>query len=55
LPCAVSTSTCRSLAMICSGVLRFPAMSIHSVVAPDFRSRRTTSRRAGHGREDPTG
>ena len=24
LPCAVSTSTCRSLATVCSGVLRFP-------------------------------
>src|SRR3712207_3918226 len=48
LPWAVRTSTCRSLATICSGVLRFPAMSVPSVVIPASHSRRTTSRGAGH-------
>ena len=43
LPCAVSTSTCRSFATICSGVLRFPAMSTPSVVTPASHSQRTTS------------
>jgi transposase InsO family protein len=33
--------------MICSGVLRFPAMSIPSMVAPASHSWRTTSRGAG--------
>ena len=35
------------MATICSGVLRFPAMSTPSVVTPASHSRRTTSRGAG--------
>src|SRR3712207_8204638 len=47
LPCAVSTSTCRSLATICSGVLRFPASLNPATASPVSHSRRATSTGAG--------
>ena len=58
LSCTAGTSTCRSLAMICSGVLRFPAMAVPLVVAPASHSCRTTSMEAGPvelGRRQGTG